>query len=334
MGLIRPTSLRILFFGTPGFALPFLEFLKEGTTLVGVVTRPDRPAGRGLRLSPPPVKEWALSHRVTVFQPQSFEDSSLCESWKALRPDLAVLVAYGKILPLPVLELPRLGSLNLHYSLLPGYRGAAPVQRALLNGDRETGVTSFWMDEGMDTGPILLQEKLPISSEEDAAVLLDRLTRLGVEVLKRSLELISLGKQEKHPQAGTPSLAPPLKREEAKVDFGLPAEHVHNRIRALVLWPKAEAVLLASPSRRLSLKLLKSRRADITLKPQPPEIPPGQILDVEGKGGFLVKCGQGCLEILRVQPEGRREMGALDFVRGYRVRPGDRLATDERSPSA
>lgn len=295
--------MKTVFFGTPAVAVPFLERLARRTEVVAVVSQPDKPAGRKLELQPTPVKAAALRLGLPVFQPLKPADLDLSA-------DLAVVVAYGRLLKPKTLSAFKHGALNVHFSLLPKYRGAAPVQWSLVRGETETGVTLFWLDEGMDTGPILLQRRAPIEPDDDAGTLLERLTRLGVEALDDALQDLSPGR----PQSGEPSLAPLIKKEDARLDFAMPAAEAHNRVRGFRLWPRA---YLELPSGRLLV--LKTR-----LDPGQSGERPGTILDVDRSRGVLVQFGsRSRLWFLSVQPEGKNQVSAAEFLNGLRLGRGE-----------
>ncbi|HBL16537.1 MAG: methionyl-tRNA formyltransferase [Elusimicrobia bacterium GWA2_69_24] len=312
--------MRLLFFGSPAIAVPFLEeCLRTGEhSVAAVVTQPDRPAGRGLRLRAPPVKEAALRLGLPVLQPD--RPAAAAAELREARADLGVIVAYGRILKREVLDIPRLGLLNVHFSLLPKYRGAAPVQWALLHGERRTGVTLFWLDEGMDSGPVQRTAALDIGPDEDARALFPRLQSLGVAELGGALADVAAGRVRREPQAGESSLAPKVTAETARVDLGMSAAEVHNRVRALRAAPKA-ALVLAGPER---VALLGTGLDDGDSGDGPPP-PPGTILRVEREKGFLVQCRPGRLWIREVQPEGKKPLSGADFLNGRRLRAGDRL---------
>jgi len=307
---------KVLFYGTPQTAVPFLLELAKHETVVGVLTQPDKPSGRGLQTEPTPVKRAALELGLPVFQPA--QPSSLRETLKALEPDLAVVVAYGRLLKPDLLGVPKLGTLNAHFSLLPLYRGAAPVQWSLARGETRTGVTLFWLDEGMDTGPIFLQRELEIGPDEDAPALLERLTELGVAALAEGLDEIKAGRMPRIAQTGQPSLAPLIKKEDARLSFDLTAREMHNLVRGLRSWPRAYLELESAASPRLLV--LKTALSEAgTGKP-------GQIVLIERGRGFLVQCrGSSRLWFVEVQPEGKRSIPAEDFLNGLRLGVGDFL---------
>ncbi len=305
--------MRVLFYGTPEFALPALEALLRHHEVVAVVTQPDRPAGRGQKLTPSPVKVRAERAGLPILQPERIRDSEWPERLRAFNPEVAVVVAFGQILPKEVLEVPKRGSINLHASLLPRYRGAAPIARALIRGDTETGLTTFLMDEGMDTGPILLQEHVPIGPEETAGELADRLSRLGADLLLRTLaELDRLSPIPQRHEAAT--LAPRLKKEDGVLDWSEPARSLVNRIRGCNPWPGGVS---ASPAGRLFIW-----RASALLEPS--TVPPGTL--VRSKGGTLaIATRDGLLLPREVQPESRRAMRWEEFLRGARLAAGHAL---------
>ena len=307
--------LRLVFMGTPHFAVPILQALIEsGEEILAVVTQPDKPAGRGKRLTPPPVKILAQEHSLPVLQPQKIKDPAFLEELKKLAPDVIIVAAYGKILPKEVLEIPKYGCINVHASLLPKFRGAAPINWAILAGEKETGVTIMQMDEGMDTGDILLQESIPIAADETAGTLHDKLAQLGAKLIIQALGLLKEGKllRKKQPEEGV-SYAPLLKKEDGLLDFSLSAEELSRRIRGLDPWPSAYTYFRG--------KLLKLFRPEVL--DQETEAPPGTIVDVDH--GLTLATGRGLLRVHEIQPEGKKRMDAEAFVRGYRPQVGERL---------
>ena len=308
--------MKTIFLGTPETAVPFLDELSRRTEVVAVVTQPDKPAGRGLGTEPTPVKRFSLERGLTVFQPK--KPSEIVAALKALAPDLAVAVAYGRLLKADALAVPKLGTLNVHFSLLPKYRGAAPVQWSLVFGEKRTGVTLFWLDEGMDTGPILLQRETEVDPHEDAPALLGRLTGLGVGALADALAEIAAGRAARLPQQGEPSAAPLITREDAWIDLDRPAQEIHNLVRGMRIWPRAY-LDLREGARLLVLKtVLSEERASGGL--------PGKIVSVDRSRGFLVQCSSSsCLWFVDVQPEGKKPIRAADFLNGLRLGAGDFL---------
>lgn len=316
--------MKLLFFGTPETAVPFLEESARAQQVLAVVTQPDKPAGRGMALKPSPVKVKARELGIPVFDPD--KPSTLCAALGELKPDLAVVVAYGKLLKKDLLAVPRLGMLNVHFSLLPKYRGAAPVQWSLVHGETRTGVTLFWLDEGMDTGPVFSHREFPVGIDDDAPGLLKKLTDTGVIVLREALAEIAVGGVHRTPQTGTPSLAPKIKREDALINLNRPASEIHNLVRGMRLWPRAYLDLAQPKQRVLVLKTMLPRSADARHTPAAP----GLILRVEPGKGILIECGDGSsLWFLDVQPEGKSPIPAADFLNGLRLGGGDILRTDK-----
>ncbi len=312
--------LRLLFCGTPEFAVPTLDALAEaGHDLQLVLTQPDRPAGRGMQLLAPPVKQWAARHNIPVDQPARIRDNQpLRDRLTALRPDAIVVVAYGRIVPPWMLGLPPLGCLNLHGSLLPRYRGAAPIQWAVANGDRVTGVTTMLLEEGLDTGPTLERATLPIPPEATAAALFPVLARLGAPLVVSSLHGLAAGTLTPQPQNNAEStLAPLLTRDDGRIDWARPAAETLNRWRGFQPWPGAWT-------------MLGDRKFTVTHM----ALPPPSLAALGGKpgtlgweGGHLYGvCGQGtAVVLLEVQLEGKRALPAADFLRGYPQLPGSVL---------
>ena len=306
--------MRVLFYGTPDFALPTLEALLAAHEVVGVVTQPDRPAGRGQRVQPSPVKRRAEAAGVPVLQPARLRDPGWPERLAALHAEVAVVVAFGQILPGAVLEVPGRGSINVHASLLPRYRGAAPIAWAIIRGEVETGITTFQMDPGMDTGDMLLQERVPIGSEETAGELATRLSRVGAEVLLGALErLDSLAPMPQDHAAAT--LAPRLKKEDGWLRLNEPAPILVNRVRGCNPWPGAAVM---APGGRLLIW-----RA--TAGPATAAAAPGTLVAAAGSGAMGVATGGGLLLPVEVQPENRKVMRWGEFLRGARLAPGAHL---------
>ena len=300
--------------GTPDFAVPSLEVTAELCDLVGVVAQPDRPRGRGQRSAPPPTAAWARERGVHVSQPATLRRPEAVSEIAALAPDVIVVAAYGKILPRELLALPRLGCINVHASLLPRYRGAAPIQWAIARGETETGVTIMQMDEGLDTGPMLLQRACPIAPGDTGATLGEKLARLGAEALHEALPRLERGELHGVAQdAALATLAPRLTREDAQIDWSLPASALHDRIRAFQPWPGARCVLPDG----LALKILAT-------EVDAGEGAPGTVLAAD-RSGIRVATGRGALRLLEVQPEGGRRMAAGAFVAGHPLERGQRL---------
>ena len=309
--------MKTIFFGTPETAVPFLRLLAQRTDVVAVVSQPDRPSGRGLEVSPTPVKAAALELGLDVLQPA--KPSEIAAELKALGADFGVVVAYGRILKTDVLSSTRLGLLNAHFSLLPKYRGAAPVQWSLVRGEARTGVTLFWLDEGMDTGPIQAVCETDILAEEDAPALLARLTELGVLCLDATLADLAAGKVVRRAQAGAASLAPLIEREDARLDLSRPAEELGNLVRGFRSWPRAWMELVSG-------KVLLLRAAPAASHDPGAKGHPGRVLAVDRGRGILVECGsRSRLWFLEVQPEGKKPLNAAEFSNGLRLAVGDFL---------
>ncbi len=328
--------MKILFWGTPRFAVPSLRALTdEGFEVVGVVTQPDRPAGRGRRLQPSPVKEAALEQGIPVLTPERPRGEEFLAGLRALEPELSVVVAYGHILKREVLGLPPMGSINVHASLLPELRGAAPINWAIARGYDETGVTIMRMVEAMDAGPILHQVREPILADETASELTLRLAELGAEALVEALTLLQAGGlQEVEQEHDRATFAPKIDRTTARIDWTRSAEELHRHIRAMDAVPGAWAELDGQQVKLFRPKLVEADEAgELVLTPPggnggppPPEAPePGQVLAADARRGLVVQTGSGPLRILEVQPPGKRRMEARDWILGRGVEAGRRF---------
>jgi len=301
--------MRIIFFGTPSFAIPALNaLLHAGEEVIAVVTQPDKRKGRDRLLSPPPVKEAAVEKGIQVRQPINFKDTSFLDELNSLKPDLIVVVAYGKILPLRILSLPVHGCINIHASLLPKYRGAAPIQWAIIKGEKRTGITTMLMDEGLDTGDILLQEETDISSDDTADTLGNRLSEIGASLLIKTIKQLKNGSLHPVPQTGPPSYAPPLRKEDGRIDYTSPAEDIRNMVRGMNPWPCAYCYLNGERIKITKVGVLEGSGL------------PGRIEKAGDE--FIVGTGAGLLSIIELQPEGKRLMTARDFLGGRRLTAG------------
>lgn len=309
--------LRIIFMGTAELACASLRALLNSPEFAvqAVVTQPDRPKGRDLKLQPSEVKKLAVAANIPVLQPERAREPQFVEQLKQFAPDYIVVIAYGQILPKVILETPKLGCVNVHTSLLPKYRGAAPIQAALLNGDAETGVTIMLMDEGLDTGPILSQRAIPIDANDDAATLHDKLATVGAELLLPTLIDFAGGRiqarTQDHAQA---THVKKIKKEDGQLDFTQPARVLQNRIRAFTPWPGAFTFQRTNDKARL----LKIWRAEVISGTGQP----GTVLAADN-AGIVVACGTDALRILRLQREGGRQMGAAEFLQGNPIRIGE-----------
>lgn len=312
--MIDPQSLRTVFMGTPEFALPTLRALIDARVdLVGVYTQPDRPKGRGNVLAPPPVKVLAAEHSIPVFQPVKLREPSVVEGLKDLAPDLIVVVAFGQILPKSVLEIPRHGCINVHASLLPRYRGAAPINKAIMDGEKVTGVTTMLMDVGLDTGPMLVKKSIPIGPEDTAGELLVSLARLGAEAMGETLGRLCAGTLQPDPQDDALSTyAPMLKKEDGRIDWSRSALEIHNQVRGLDPWPGAYTFLGGE-----MLKIARTR-------PEAGSTEPGTVVSA-GAEGVRIACGEGVLLVGELQLPGKKRLPASDFLRGRSLPAGTRL---------
>ncbi|OGW38112.1 MAG: methionyl-tRNA formyltransferase [Nitrospirae bacterium GWD2_57_9] len=305
--------MRLLYMGTPQFAVPPLAALiKAGHEIAGVVTRIDKPAGRGRTVTAPPVKLFAVERGLAVFQPKRVRDPEFLDTLRRLEPEAIVAAAYGQILPAAVLHLPRYGCINIHASLLPAYRGAAPINWAIIRGEERTGITIMQMDEGMDTGAVLLQESIRIDPEDTAGTLTEKLSELGARLIAEALPGIVSGALKPVAQDNArATLAPLLKKEDGLIDWTLPAKDIHDRVRGFTPWPGAYTFLEGT-----MVKLLKTGVA------------PGSLAAgvIAAKGNTLeVGTGKDLIRLVTVQPAGKKPMAAGDFLRGHRITAGTKF---------
>lgn len=296
--------------GTPRFAVPTLEaVIAAGHQLAAVYTQPDRPKGRGQQLAPSPVKQCALAHGIPVYQPERIRRPEIVAELAAMRADAMVVVGYGQIIPQSIIDLPPLGIVNVHASLLPKYRGAGPIQWAIANGETITGVTTMRIDAGLDTGDMLLKRETRIEPEETAIELGERLSRIGADLLVETLQGLASGSIQPEPQDSTQaSYAPILKKEDGRIDWSQPAGQIHNRIRGFLPWPGAYTTF-----RGQILHIWRSRVSEVTVN-----APPGAI--IASAGQMLVACGDGgAIECVELQLEGRKKLPASAFLNGQRL---------------
>ncbi|MGG2993408.1 methionyl-tRNA formyltransferase [Paenibacillus macerans] len=319
--------MKIVFMGTPEFAVPSLEaLLREGYDVAAVVTQPDRPQGRKKVLTPTPVKEAALRHGLPVLQPARMRTPEAVAEVAAYQPDLIVTAAYGQILPKAVLDLPRYGCLNVHGSLLPKYRGGAPIQRAIINGEKETGITLMYMAEGLDTGDMIAKSVVPIEDEDTSGTLFEKLSEAGARLLLEQLPLIVAGKAERIPQNDEESTyAPNLSREDERIDWSASSRDIFNRVRGLVpfaggftLW-NGEVFKIWSVAKPAEGEA--STTASVSAGGSASGQAPGTVLDLSAHG-IEVKTGDGSVLLTRVQPAGKKAMEAAEFVRGGVMKKG------------
>lgn len=315
--------LRVAFFGSPALAIPTLDALLARPDLcevVAVVAQPDKPVGRGRKMRPPPVASRAAESGLASFQPRRIRRGPFPEALEELDLDLAVVIAYGRLLTTRILETPRFGCVNVHASLLPAYRGAGPIQWAIIRGENETGVTTMWMEEGLDTGPALQVRREPIRPDDTAGTLGDRLARMGAALLVETVEALASGGLTATPQAEEGvSVAPLLSKEDGRLDWSCPAVELDRLVRGTSPWPGAWCGF-----RGKTLKVHAASPVD-----EAPEVQVGSIAAVSD-AGMLVRCGLGSLLLTRVQPPGKRAMGADEFLRGYRPEPGEPLVDPEK----
>lgn len=296
--------------GTPEFAVPSLKkLIEENYEICGVFTKPDKPQGRKRIITPPPVKVFALEHGLKVFQPEKLKIQETADLIESLKPDAIAVVAYGKILPKNIIDMPKYGCINVHGSLLPHYRGAAPIQWSIINGDKVTGISTMFMDEGLDTGDILLQTKVSINDDETSEELKKRLSAIGAELLIKTLKELENGTLERIKQDDSQAtLSPPLDKITGDIDWNKPAQEIHNLVRGSNPWPIAHTLL-----RGKNFKIYKSRVSTYRISQ------PGKIISTDP---LIVGCGENTsLQLLEVQIEGKKRMAAGDFSRGYRLSP-------------
>lgn len=305
--------MKIVFMGTPDFALASLDKLIDGGyEIAAVVTQPDRPKGRGKKLTPPPVKERALEAGLRVLQPERVKDSGFIEALKELSPDIIIVVAYGQILPEEIINLPAMGCINVHASLLPKYRGAAPINWCIINGESRTGVTTMYMDKGMDTGDILLQRETEIGENETAGELHERLAALGADLLLETLEGLQRNEVERKAQDhSAATYAPQLDRETGRVDWNSDAKSIYNLIRGTNPWPGCYTVYKGERMKLWEAKVLEQKSRGTA----------GKVLEA-GHGGMLVQAGSGTLLVTKIQMPSSRVMTVDEYLRGNSLETG------------
>lgn len=309
--------MRVIFMGTPDFATGTLEeIVKAGHEIVGVVTQPDKPKGRGKTMMPTPVKETALKYNLPVYQPKKVREPEFVELLRSLKPDVMVVAAFGQIITKEILEMPKYGCINVHASLLPAYRGAAPIQWAVINGDKESGVTIMQMDEGIDTGDMIEKAVVPIEEDETGGSLFDKLSHTGAKLCVKVLRDLEEGTavREKQPEESTTPYAKMIDKKMGEVDWKKSAKEIEQLIRGLNPWPSAYT--------KVHGKTLKLWKAKVLLETS--QMNPGQIVKVT-KDSLAVQTGQGMLEIQELQLEGKKRMDTSSFLRGYVLAEGESL---------
>jgi methionyl-tRNA formyltransferase len=308
-------KLRVVFMGTPEFACPSLQkLIDRGEDVIAVVTQPDKPKGRGQKMAPPPVKELAEKNGIPVLQPAKVRAPEFIEIIKGMNPDVIVVVAFGQILPKALLDIPKFGCINLHASLLPRYRGAAPLNWCIINGETETGVTTMLMDEGLDTGAMLLKKTTPIDPDEDTRSLHDRLSVLGAETLSETLDLLTAGRLNPEKQDDSSSCyAPMLKKEHGRIDWNRDAATIKNMVRGMSPWPGAYTWLDGKLVKIWKVRVETGRDRDAAT--------PGSVLRAD-REGIEVACTDGLIIIEELQLEGRKRLSAGDFLAGCKITPG------------
>jgi methionyl-tRNA formyltransferase len=308
--------MKVLFMGTPDFAVPCLKRLVEDRyEVVGVITQPDKPKGRSFTLTPPPVKEYALTQNIPVFQPQTLKDEAILPLLNEIKPEIIVVTAYGKILPEYVLNFPMYGSVNIHASLLPKYRGASPIQWSIVNGEKVTGITSMYMAKGLDTGDMILKSETEITENETAGKLHDKLSLLGAENLSQTLKLIKENKAKREVQDDHLSTyAPILTKQNTKIDWSKKNTEIYNFIRGLSPFPTAYSVLDGKVIKIISSEWVNN--SDVKK-----EI--GTVFEMDNE--YYVSCGEGAIKLLEIIPEGKKKMSAAEFFRGHKNLLGEKF---------
>ncbi len=301
--------MRVIFMGTPDFAVPTLDqIIKDGHEVVAVVTQPDRSKNRGMKLDFSPVKECAISHNINVLQPEKLrKNNEFLEKYKELNPDVTVVVAYGQILPKTVLEIPKYGCINVHGSLLPNYRGAAPIQWAVINGEKTTGITTMYMDTGLDTGDMILKSEVEIGKEETAGELYERLSVIGASLLSDTLKLVEEGKAPREKQPEEFTYAPMLTKELGNIDWNKTSAQIDSLVRGVNPWPGAFTEINGKKFKVHKVKSVDWRGV------------PGSVIKADPKEGLIIATGDGALELVEIQPENKKRMFAKDYLRGNKI---------------
>ena len=313
--------MKILFMGTPDFARSILEKLhKDGENIVAVVTQPDKPQGRKMILTPPPVKQYAMDNGLPVYQPVTLKDGAFAEELSLIDPDLIIVAAYGKILPAYILDYPKHGCINAHASLLPRWRGAAPIQRAIMAGDTLTGVTAMYMAQGLDTGDMILTVEVPITEGDDFGTLHDKLAVAGGKAMTQTIEMLRSGTVIRQMQNDADATyAAKIENPDCVIDFGKSVTEVHNQVRGLS--PVPLALTWMPDGKRLKIIAAQKEVCTVTAAP-------GTVIAID-RGTLDIACGDGILHVTHLQPEGKGRMAAADFLRGRKISVGDVLHTPQ-----
>lgn len=308
-------KLKVIFMGTPDFAVPSLKAVHEHHDVIAVITQPDRPKGRGQKLMPSPVKKFALERQLSIYQPEKIKIPEFEAILNNLQPDLIIVVAFGQILSKYILDIPKLGCINVHASLLPYYRGAAPIHWAIINGESKTGVTIMFMDEGLDTGDMILTKEVEITEEMITGELHDKLMDAGATLLLETIEQLQQKTAKRIPQNHAISnYAPLLKKQTEEIDWSLSAVQIHNLVRGLNPWPVARCMFHDKRLKIWQARVYEGSSTEV----------PGTIVELS-KNGFVVATGNGLLEICEIQPANKRRMSAKDYVCGHGIALNDRL---------
>lgn len=307
---------RVVFMGTPEFAVPCLAALHEQCEVIAVITQPDKPRGRGQKMMPSPVKAWAVEHDLPVYQPEKIKTEEFTVKLEEMKPDLMVVVAFGQILSQRILDIPEYGCINVHASLLPRYRGAAPMQWCVINGEEKTGVTTMFMDAGLDTGDMLLKAEFPIGEDTTLEEVHDGLMGMGAKVLMDTLEQLSEGTLQRTPQPEESNYAPMLTKTTGQIDWGKSALEVHNLVRGLNSWPGAYTSLDGA-----KYKIWRTKRTG-----EKTSATAGTIVRADKKNGLFVAAGDEVLEIVELQAPGKKKMRAADYLNGHGFADGAQFA--------